>query len=304
MSNGRLAYHLLAFAVVAVWGVTFISTKVLIEGGLHPAHIFALRFVVAYIGIWILAAIRHEGTALLSKNLKDELMFAFLGITGGSLYFLTENTALAHSQASNVSFLVCVAPLFTLLLTLAYKKLFRGKFADALEEVQVGWPLVTGTILALGGMAAVLFDGSAVCFSLIGDLLAIGAALCWAFYSIFMGQLTSEYGAVFATRKVFLYGLLTIIPFLLGKLPDADILIQPAIWSNLLFLSLIASLGCFIVWNKVMSRLGNVTSTNYVYLNPFFTLVGAIILLGESLSFQSAVGSIAIVAGVALSAKS
>jgi len=304
MSNGRLAYHLLAFAVVAVWGVTFISTKVLIEGGLHPAHIFALRFVVAYIGIWILAAIRHEGTALLSKNLKDELMFAFLGITGGSLYFLTENTALAHSQASNVSFLVCVAPLFTLLLTLAYKKLFKGKFADALEEVQVGWPLVTGTILALGGMAAVLFDGSAVSFSLIGDLLAIGAALCWAFYSIFMGQLTSEYGAVFATRKVFFYGLLTIIPFLLGKLPDADILIQPAIWSNLLFLSLIASLGCFIVWNKVMSCLGNVTSTNYVYLNPFFTLVGAIILLGESLSFQSAVGSIAIVAGVALSAKS
>jgi len=304
MSNGKFAYHLLAFATVAVWGVTFISTKVLIEGGLHPAQIFALRFIVAYVGIWILAAIRREGTVLLSKTLKDELVFVFLGITGGSLYFLTENTALAYSQASNVSFLVCIAPLLTLLLTLAYKKLFKGKFADALEDVRVGWPLVTGTILALGGMAAVLFDGSAVSFSLTGDLLAIGAALCWAFYSIFMGQLANEYGAIFATRKVFFYGLLTIIPFLIGKMPDADILLQPAIWGNLLFLSLIASLGCFVVWNKVMSCLGNVTSTNYVYLNPFFTLVGAIILLGESLSFQSAVGSIAIVAGVALSAKS
>jgi len=302
--GGRLAYHLLAFAVIAVWGVTFISTKILIEGGLHPAQIFALRFIVAYIGIWILAAMRHEGTVLLSKNLKDELMFVFLGITGGSLYFLTENTALAYSQACNVSFLVCVAPLLTILLTLAYKKLFKGKFAEGLENVQVGWPLVTGTILALAGMAAVLFDGSAVNFSLKGDLLAIGAALCWAFYSIFMGQLTNEYGTIFTTRKVFFYGLLTIIPFLIGELPDADILLQPAIWGNLLFLSLIASLGCFIIWNKVMSRLGNVTATNYVYLNPFFTLLAAIIILGESLTLQSAIGSISIVAGVALSAKS
>lgn len=49
-----------------------------------------------------------------------------------------------------------------------------------------------------------------------------------------------------------------------------------------------------------MAGLGNVTSTNYVYLNPLFTLVSAILLLGESLTLQSAAGCAAILAGVVL----
>ena len=304
MRNGKLAYHALAFAVVAVWGVTFISTKVLIGAGLAPAQIFALRFSVAYIGICAICALRRDGTAIWSRSLKDELLFVFLGITGGSFYFLTENSALACTQACNVSFLVCIAPLMTLLLTLGYRKLFKGRLADGLEDVRVGWPLISGTVLALAGMAAVLFDGNSVEFSLKGDLLAIGAALCWAFYSLFMGQMTEEYGAFFATRKVFFYGLVTIIPFIIGNWPELSLLGRPEVWGNLLFLSVLASLACFIAWNKVMSRLGNVTSTNYVYLNPFFTLVAAVLLLGESLTLQSAIGCIAIVTGVALSARS
>lgn len=304
MPNTRLAYHALAFAVVAVWGVTFICTKVLINAGLMPAQIFAIRFTIAYAGIWILAATRHEGTALWSKSWKDELMFVYLGVTGGSLYFLAENTALACTQACNVSFLVCSAPLMTLLLTLLYRKLFKGsRFAEGMENVRIGWPLITGTVLALGGMAAVLFDGNSVEFSLKGDLLAIGTALCWACYSLFMGQMTREYGTVFATRKSFFYGLVTIIPFVIGRGFDPSVLARPEVWGNLLFLSVMASLFCFIAWNEVMSRLGNVTSTNYVYLNPFFTLVGAMIFLGESLTVQSALGCAAIVIGVALSAK-
>lgn len=304
MAKTKLAYHALAFFVVAVWGVTFICTKVLINAGLLPAQIFAIRFTVAYAGLWILAAVSREGTTLWSRNLKDELLFLYLGVTGGSLYFLAENTALSCTQASNVSFLVCSAPLMTLLLTLAYRKLFKGRLAEGMENVRIGWPLITGTLLALGGMAAVLFDGNAVEFSLKGDLLAIATALCWACYSLFMGQMTNEYGAVFATRKSFFYGLITIVPFVAGRGLDLSVLARPEVWGNLLFLSVMASLVCFVAWNKVMSKLGNVTSTNYVYLNPFFTLVGAVVFLGESLTVQSAIGCAAIVIGVALSARS
>ena len=76
------------------------------------------------------------------------------------------------------------------------------------------------------------------------------------------------------------------------------ILGQPVVFGNLLFLGLIASLACFILWNLAMARLGNVTSTNYVYLNPIFTLITAMILLGERLTPQSALGCAAILAGV------
>ena len=299
MPRRSFRYHLLALAVVAVWGVTFVSTKVLIGAGMHPVAIFFLRFVMAYAGIWAYIGLSRRGTRLWF-GWKDELVFLLLGVTGGSFYFLTENTALAYTQACNVSFLVCSAPLFTALFTLIYKRFGRGRFADGLENIRLGWPLVGGTVLALVGMALVVFDGVQLHLSARGDLLAIGAALCWAVYSLYMGQMTREYGAVATTRKVFFYGLLTIIPFLggLGESFSGAVLGQTVVWINLLFLGLVASLVCFIAWNRVMDKLGNVTSTNYVYLNPIFTLITAMLFLGERLTLPAALGCAAILAGV------
>ncbi len=302
MGKSRFIWHLLALAVVAVWGVTFVCTKTLISAGMDPAGIFAIRFTLAYIGIWVLCLSDRKNLRCWSRSWKDELVFLFLGITGGSFYFLTENTALAHTQATNVAFLVCVAPLFTLLFTLLYKLLFKDRFARGMEDVRLGFPLVGGTLLALAGMAMVVFDGARLQISLEGDLLAIGAALCWALYSLFMGQMTADYGAVFATRKVFFYGLLTILPFLgasAGSFSPA-VLGQPVVYGNLLFLGLVASLACFVAWNLVMAKLGNVTSTNYVYLNPVFTLISAMVILGERMTLVSGLGSAAILAGVIL----
>ncbi|MCG4739953.1 EamA/RhaT family transporter, partial [Bacteroides intestinalis] len=48
-------YHLIAIFTVGVWGLTFISTKVLIANGLSPKEIFLLRFLIAYIGIWFIS---------------------------------------------------------------------------------------------------------------------------------------------------------------------------------------------------------------------------------------------------------
>lgn len=299
MGRTRLHYHLLALAIVAVWGVTFVCTKVLIGAGMHPAAIFFIRFVMAYAGIWLYTLLTKRDRRLWF-GWKEELVFLLLGVTGGSFYFLTENTALAYTKAANVAFLVCSAPLFTATFTLIFKHFSKGRFASGLEDVHLGWPLIGGTLLALSGMALVIFDGGRLQLSVKGDLLAIGAALCWAVYSLFMGEMTREYGAVTATRKVFFYGLLTILPFL-GSVRDSfspAILGQTAVWSNLLFLGLIASLVCFIGWNYVMEKLGNVTSTNYVYLNPVFTLLTAMVFLGERMTPLAAVGSAAILAGV------
>ena len=299
MNEKRLRYHLLALAVVAVWGVTFVCTKVLIGAGMHPVAIFFIRFILAYAGIWVYIFLSKENRRLW-YGWKEEAVFLLLGVTGGSMYFLTENLALAYTQATNVAFLVCSAPLFTAIFTLIYKRFGTKRFADGLEDIRVGWPLVGGTVLALTGMAMLLFDGSRVQLSAKGDLLAIAAALCWAVYSLYMGQMTREYGPVTATRKVFFYGLLTILPFLsrYDESFSPVILGQWNVLGILLFLGLVASLVCFIVWNLAMEKLGNVTSTNYVYLNPVFTLLSAMVFLGERMTLVSGIGCAAILGGV------
>lgn len=82
-------YHLAALFTVTVWGATFVSTKVLIANSLTPAEIFLLRFATAYVCIWPFARRR-----MWAANLRDELLLAAAGLSGGSLYFLTENIAL------------------------------------------------------------------------------------------------------------------------------------------------------------------------------------------------------------------
>ena len=74
-------YHLIAILVVAIWGLTFISTKVLINHGLTPQEIFLYRFLIAYLGIWVISPKR-----LFAGNWKDELWLMAGGLFGGSLF--------------------------------------------------------------------------------------------------------------------------------------------------------------------------------------------------------------------------
>lgn len=281
----KSVYHLVAILTVAVWGLTFISTKVLIGQGLTPQEIFLLRFLIAYVGIWFLSPRR-----LFADGWRDELWLLAGGVTGGSFYFLTENMALGITLATNVSFIVCTTPLLTTLLSLLiYKK-----------EKATG-ALLGGSLLALLGVALVVYNGSFVLkISPAGDFLSLLAALSWAFYSLIMKKMTGRYGTVFITRKIFFYGVLTILPVFLFRPWQFDVagLLQPAVWTNLLFLGVLASLICFAVWNVVLKQLGAVRASNYIYLNPLFTMVGSAFLLGERLTAVAFAGTLCILGGV------
>ena len=281
-------YHLIAILTVAIWGLTFIATKVLINHGLTPQEIFFYRFLIAYMGIWIISPKR-----LWAAKLKDELWMVAGGIFGGSLYFFTENTALGITQASNVAFIICTAPLLTTILSL----LFYNKSEKATKG------LFYGSLLALIGVGLIVFNGSVVLkLSPVGDLLTLLAALSWAFYSLVIKRMTGRYPTVFITRKIFFYGVLTILPaFLLRPFqPDFGILLQPVVLSNLLFLAVLASLVCYILWNVVLKQLGTVKASNYIYLNPLVTMLASVAILHEQITCITLMGAACIIFGVYL----
>lgn len=278
-------YHLIAILTVGIWGLTFISTKVLIEYGLSPQEIFLLRFLMAYLGIWFISPRK-----LFADNWKDELWLLWGGVTGGSFYFFTENTALEITLATNVAFIVCTAPLLTTILSLLiYKK----------EKATAG--LVGGSLLALVGVALVVYNGHFILkISPLGDFLTLLAAFSWAFYSLIMKKMSGRYRTTFITRKIFFYGILTILPaFILHPWQfSLSGLWQPAVWMNLLFLGVLASLVCFVVWNIILKQLGTVRASNYIYLNPLFTLIGSAVLLDEQFTVMSLMGAMLILGGV------
>ena len=97
-----------------------------------------------------------------------------LGISGGSLYFLSENEAMNFTSTTNTSLIVCSCPLFaTLLVRLVYRSTTR------ISMMQLG-----GSLLAFAGMVIVVLNGRFVLhLSPLGDALAFTACLSWSVYS-------------------------------------------------------------------------------------------------------------------------
>lgn len=284
--NNTWIYHLVAFATVAIWGCTFVSTKVLMLNGLSPAQIFTLRFLIAYV---MMLAVYHS--RLWADSWRDELKMMLLGISGGSLYFLSENEAMNFTSTTNTSLIVCSCPLFaTLLVRLVYRSTTR------ISMMQLG-----GSLLAFTGMVIVVLNGRFVLhLSPLGDALAFTACLSWSVYSLLMKWVSAKYGAAFITRKVFFYGVLTILPYYIfyPTLPTAAVLTKPVVVGNLAFLGCLASMICFLTWNWCISKLGAVKATNWVYFNPITTMIFASWVLGEKITPYFLAGATCILLGM------
>ena len=308
-----MKYHFVAFITVAIWGSTFVFTKMLLQAGLSPAQIFTLRFIIAYVLLLCYSFLRNKVTSSPPKlggvrgglnkrwfcrSWRDELLMMALGITGGSLYFLTENAAMLFTTATNTSLIVCSCPLFAMLL---FALFFRQ--SEKITRLQA-----FGSLVAFLGMVVVVLNGHFVLhLSPLGDLLAFGACLCWAVYSLLMKAAVSGYSSLFITRKVFIYGLLTIIPYYIFVPSEASIFISPSsflfplsTFLNLLFLGVVASMLCYLTWNWVIGKLGPVIATNWVYFNPITTILFAWWLLDEKITIWFLLGSALILMGMYL----
>ena len=280
-------WHLLALFTIVFWGTSFVSTKVLLGYDFSAVQIFTFRFVVTYL-ILLLACHRK----FRCENFKHELILFVCGVTGCTLYFWTENTALTLSSSSNVSLIVCTNPLLIMIFGgIIYK-------TERLCKRQV-----LGCLVTFVGMVLVVLNGKFVLkISPLGDFLAFGSALVWTIYSLVIKKLNGVYSTLFITRKVFFYGMLTSVPIMLienSKVPWSNFAL-PVVSLNFLCLTVFSSLFGYLIWNKVLKQLGTVLASNYIYAIPLVTIITAVVALSERITFLGVVGAFAIVAGMVL----
>ena len=293
----RAAGHAAGLLTGTVWGLTFVSTKALLDT-FAPFEILFSRFFIAFL---VLCLARPHILRLHPDHPRDELLFAAAGLTGVVAYFMLENTALVYTTASNVSVITSCAPLFIAILATVLGR------EHALKPI-----FLVGFVLAIAGIALISFssgageaagEGNGIHIGT-GELLALGGALTWAIYSNILTTLQSHgYETIATVKRIFAWGLVFMVllaPFM-GLTWDFSRFASWTAIGNLLFLGLIASGGCYITWSFCVKRLGASAAGGYIYLQPAVTIVAAMLFLGEQFTWRIGLGLVLVLVGLLLS---
>ena len=285
--TGNVLINIAALFTVTMWGLSFISSKILLQNGMGPVEIYIYRFVLAYLLILIIS---HK--KFICSNLRDEGLFALCGLTAGSLYFIAENTALEFTLVQNVSLLTSLSPLITAFLVgILYSN----------EKPGVG--MIIGSTIAFIGVCFVILNSSTTLeVHPIGDILSLLAAFSWAVYSIILRRLSVNYDTWFCTRKTFFYGLVTALPFLaFSSHPlcnPLELLSNSEVVINLCFLGLGASMIAYLLWSLTVKTIGAIKANNYMYLQMVVTMIASYFLLNEAITIVGVLGCALIIGGL------
>lgn len=285
---GSAKGHIIALFTVTVWGLTFVSTKVLLESFL-PVEILLLRFLLGFLALCIMSP--H---LLRLKDRRHELLFMAAGATGTFLYYLLENVALTFASASNIGVTVSTAPLFTAIIATAL-----GRERALTPRFMVGFVVAMAGIVLIGGQD-LSFENAGL-----GDVLAVLAAAAWGIYSNILVKLDNlGYQTIPTTKRTFAWGLLFITvasPFFGAQPAHLAALANPLNVANLLFLGLCACAICFVTWGLSVKLLGASTASAYIYLSPAITVVASALILAEPLTPLILLGIVLVLGGLILS---
>lgn len=283
----RVTGHLIALFTILIWGTTFVATKTLLNY-YDPLQIMLLRFLIAWVVLFLFTRKVEK-----PRGIKEELGLFVLSLSGITVYYYFENTALSYTLASNVSIILAAAPIFTAILV--------HIFSSDEKMTKRTW---AGFLIAFSGVVLVVYNGTYVLkLNPLGDALSVLAALSWAVYSVLLKRYIARYDNIWLTRRISFYALLVTVPVTLWKsgIPAWEPILKGEALFYLLFLGILASAVCYITWNVAIKRIGVVNTNNYIYLNPFITMVAAALVLDEVITVAGFVGAVMIVGGIFVS---
>lgn len=282
----------LVFATIAlVWSGGWIASKVGVSA-VPPLELSAIRFAIA--GLLLLVLAKLTGARLGTERLGLITLSAAFGILGyNALAFI----GLTMAPASDAGLIVpTLVPVLTALFaTTVGERLTRDK--------------IVGFVVSAVGVALVIAAGGTVGSALsserlMGDLLLVGGAACWAAYAA-IGALTLRSGSPLGVVAVSsLLGAAMLFP--LGFLEQGyrDVPSWPAeAWLAIAYLVVFSTIVGFVLFYWAIRRFGAGLGATTSYLVPIGTLALAALLLGERPTPLQLAGGVIILVGVRIATR-
>lgn len=288
-----IVYILLALASV-IWGVSFIMTKELFNSEPHITVFIILTFRL------ILATVVTIPSLLILRKLEpikkgDLKWFLILAILEPFIYSICETSGVQLVSGSMSSIIVATIPLFV---PLGMAVVYREKI-----------PVVTilGLLLSFAGLAVMLLFGGS------NNLDTNPVGLAWLFaavitavvFTLVLVKLVNRYRPLTITAYQNLFGCIYFLPLML--LMDGSQL--PLLSYSGKMIGLLLALGVFcstlayVCYNVGVARLGATAACIFNNVIPVFSLIAALIIGQETLTWAKPIGIAIVIAGVILAQK-
>lgn len=284
---------LLLLFTVCIWAVNFIVIKNVISGSLQPIAFTALRFVVA--SSVLLPLLRGLTPAERAVNDSDRWKIVGLGLIGNALYQIFFITSMANTLPTNAALILATPPIFIALIGALFK----------LEKLT--WLAWLGIFLSFGGIALVILGGAPTETSngaphpLWGDLLALGAAMMWAVYTLLAAPMLRRHSPVKLTALSVAAGTVPLLLIATPSLLATDwSSVGPAAWLGVLYCGGMAIAVGYLMWNRGVQQVGAARTAVYSNLTPVLVALIAWLVRGDPLTVYHVAGAIIILTGITL----
>ncbi len=279
---------LLCLLMTLVWGANMSITKHALDE-LSPMAFNGARMLIAPLLLWMIAR-RVEGPLL--PRFEGIWRLFILGFVGNTLYQVFFIFGLAWTKAGNVALILSFGTILTALMSrlLGHERLNRMVWA--------------GILASLSGVLMILYESAELGFqgpTLKGDLMILGAAACWSFYTVFSRPEMQRYSPLRLTTLSLSAGATIFTVF-----SAPSILRAP--WGDISFLTygelayssaLSIALG-YLIWFSAIHRIGSTRTAVYGNLIPFTGLLFASMVLSEPVTLQQLAGGVMILFGIFL----
>ena len=265
--------------VNVMWGLSFIFSKTALSEGMPPMTLAFLRYLITA-GLMLPLCLKLEHGVRLYEWAPRAFATTLLGIT---VYFFFEHSGLQRTTASAASLIVSLVPMMTLL----FRVFFCRERISLTRWMAVALSLVGAYLVIVTGSEA---GGS----SLTGNLLMVGASLCWTGYILTTPKLLMSCSSLLVSTWQALAAVVTLAPFALAE-RSRWVCVSPVAWLCILLLAAVCSALCYVLYNLAMRVVDSLTVSLSINLNPITACVAGALLLGEQLTGMQLAGGILIV---------
>jgi drug/metabolite transporter (DMT)-like permease len=271
------------------FGAGVAAIKHITPSMMPPFAVNVARVSVALLLFWLILLFKPSRVGIDRKDIPRFLVCGLCGVSINQIFFIK---GASLTSPIHVALLALSTPIAITIIAawLLKESLTRNK--------------ILGLLLGISGAATLIFSRASNAIGsdmLMGDVFIILNAVSYAFYLVLVRPLMAIYSPIHVIRWVFLFGALIIIPLGFTDFVSTNwSAFHTSHWFSLAFVVIGATFIAYLFIVYGISKLGASVTGAYVYTQPVFATITAMLLFNEKLSFVKILAAILIFSGVFL----